>query len=262
MDILTAAAYFIIYAFLGWCAEVAFAALVQGVFVNRGFLNGPVCPIYGFGMLIIITVLEPLKSNIFLLFAASVVLTSALEWITGFVLERLFHEKWWDYSNMPFNLNGYICLGFSLLWGLAGVFVIKLIHPMVAAVVGFLPRILLIVLLSVCFLILLTDIILTVMAILRIKRHTKRVDELEKRMRRLSDGIGEHISGGVVNVMKRKPEWEKTFEELKEGYKKTSEHPLNRRLLKAFPNLDKLKKTESMERIKRMIAYISEKTGK
>lgn len=262
MDIITAASYFIIYAFLGWCTEVAYAAVVHGTFVNRGFLNGPVCPIYGFGMLTIITALEPVKDNIFVLFLAAVLLTSALEWITGFVLERLFHEKWWDYSDMPCNLNGYICLGFSLLWGLAGVFVIKLIHPMIAAVVRFLPKPLTLVLLTLCFLTLLTDVILTIMAIMQIKRHAKRVDELEKRMRGLSDGIGEYISDGVVSVMKKRPEWEETLEELKASYKRSSERILNKRLLKAYPNLKKLNKTESLERIKRMIASVSDKLGK
>lgn len=262
MDIVTVLSYFIIYAFLGWCTEVAFAAVVQGRFVNRGFLNGPVCPIYGFGMLIIIAALRPVNGNLFLLFLSAVLLTSALEWITGFVLERLFHEKWWDYSDMPCNLNGYICLGFSLLWGLAGVFVIKLIHPMIAAVVRIVPHTAETVILAVCFTVLAVDIALTVTAIMKIKRHTKHVDELERRMRGFSDGIGEYISGGVVNVMKKMPEWEETFEELKQSYKNNVDRRLSKRLLKAYPNLKKLNKAESLERIKRMISTIGEKIGK
>ena len=108
---------FFVYAFLGWCTEVGYAALRTGRFVNRGFLNGPVCPIYGFGMVIVLFTLEPLAENILLLFLGSVVLTSALEWITGLVLEKLFHQRWWDYSDEPFNVGGYICLRFSLMWG-------------------------------------------------------------------------------------------------------------------------------------------------
>ena len=99
---------FIIYAFIGWCAEVSYAAVNRGIFVNRGFLNGPYCPIYGCGVVIVVTVLTPLKDNLFLLFVGSVVLTSVLEYITGFLLEKVFHNKWWDYSNMPFNINGRI----------------------------------------------------------------------------------------------------------------------------------------------------------
>ena len=83
---------FFAYAFLGWCTEVCYAALVTGRFVNRGFLNGPVCPIYGFGVVIVLLFLEPLKHNLLLLFLGSVLLTSALEWLTGLcapVLELL-----------------------------------------------------------------------------------------------------------------------------------------------------------------------------
>lgn len=108
---------FFIYAFLGWCTEVSYAALKTGRFVNRGFLNGPVCPVYGFGVVIVLWVLEPLRGNLLLLFLGSVALTSLLEWLTGFVLERLFHQRWWDYSQEPFNLGGYICLRFSIAWG-------------------------------------------------------------------------------------------------------------------------------------------------
>lgn len=109
-------------------------------FVNRGFLNGPWCHVYGFGVVIVLAFLEPLKSNLLLLFLSSVVLTSALEWATGFVLEKIFHQRWWDYSDQPFNLNGYICLRFSIAWGLACLFVVKLLHPSVLLVIRLVPR--------------------------------------------------------------------------------------------------------------------------
>lgn len=108
---------FIIYAFVGWCCEVAFAAVKLGAFVNRGFLTGPVCPIYGFGMLIVATLLTPLAGNWLLLFLGAAILTSLLELVTGFVLEKFFHQKWWDYSGIRGNIGGYICPQFSLLWG-------------------------------------------------------------------------------------------------------------------------------------------------
>ena len=110
---------FFIYSFLGWCTEVSYAALVTGKFVNRGFLNGPVCPVYGFGVVIVLSILVPLKGNLLVLFIGSVVLTSLLEWLTGFLLEKIFHQRWWDYSDQPFNIGGYICLRFSIAWGFA-----------------------------------------------------------------------------------------------------------------------------------------------
>ena len=141
--------YFFLYAFFGWCCEVCFAAAKDGVFVNRGFLNGPVCPIYGVGVTLVVLCLTPVRDNVLYLFIGSVLLTSALEWVTGFVLERVFHQKWWDYSDMPGNLNGYICPLFSLLWGLACLLVMRVFHPMIAKLVGWIPHTLGIVLLCV-----------------------------------------------------------------------------------------------------------------
>ena len=99
---------FFVYAFMGWCAEVAFAGLRHGRFVNRGFLNGPICPIYGFGLVGVIYLLIDLKDNLFILFLGSVIVTTVIEYITGWVLEKLFHAKWWDYTNNRFNIHGYV----------------------------------------------------------------------------------------------------------------------------------------------------------
>ena len=115
---------FIVYAVIGWCSEVAYAALDTGKFVNRGFLNGPYCPIYGFGISLVIVVLTPLKDNLLILYLGSVILTSVIEYITGYLLEKVFHNKWWDYSDKPYNIKGYICLKFSLFWGFACTFIV------------------------------------------------------------------------------------------------------------------------------------------
>ena len=131
---------FFLYAFLGWCTEVSYAALRTGKFVNRGFLNGPVCPIYGCGVVVVLAGLEPLKGNFVLLFLGSVVLTSALEWATGFVLEKLFRQRWWDYSDKPFNLGGYICLEFSVMWGFACLFVVDILHPSIEFFIRLIPH--------------------------------------------------------------------------------------------------------------------------
>ena len=130
---------FLIYAFLGWCTEVAFAAVTRGKFVNRGMANGPICPIYGFGVLAVLFCRQPFRGNFFLLFLGSVVVTSLLELVTGWALEKFFHDKWWDYSNEPFNIKGYICLEFSIIWGLACVLVVDVIHPMIRKLVDLIP---------------------------------------------------------------------------------------------------------------------------
>lgn len=132
--------YFFIYAFLGWCAEVIFAAARKGVFVNRGFLNGPLCPIYGVGLVAVVALLAPARDSLGLLYLGAVLLTSAIELVTGFLMEKLFHQRWWDYSQMPFNIGGYVCLLFSLIWGLACLLIVDVVHPLVAGLVARIPQ--------------------------------------------------------------------------------------------------------------------------
>ena len=208
--------FFAIYAFLGWCAEVAYAAMCQGKFVNRGFLNGPYCPIYGCGVVLVIGLLTPLKGNRLILFVGSVLLTSALEWITGFALEKVFHDKWWDYSDVPFNLNGYICLKFSILWGFACMFILEIFHPTVEALVGWIPTKLgwpLVVILLAAFF---ADACVTARSILRLNQRLEHMEEIAEKMREISDHIGEEISENVLELMEKQEELKEKGEEVRE----------------------------------------------
>ena len=206
--------FFFVYAFLGWCAEVGYAATKTGKFVNRGFLNGPWCPVYGFGVVIVLGCLEPLSGNLPLLFLGSVALTSALEWLTGFALEKLFHQRWWDYSDEPFNLTGYICLRFSLMWGFACLFVVKLLHPTVVLAVDLLPRPLGWVLLAGLCAALGVDLAATVSAIARLNRRLVLLDELAGRIREASDGLGEDLADRVLDAAERGADWKEDWEDL------------------------------------------------
>ena len=120
--------WFFIYSAFGWSYETVFCSIQAGEFVNRGFLFGPYLPIYGFGALFVIAVLHN-KKNIVNLFVTSLVLTTALEYVTSWFLELVFKRKWWDYSNYTLQLNGRICLLASLLFGFLGVALIRWIHP-------------------------------------------------------------------------------------------------------------------------------------
>ena len=206
--------FFFVYAFLGWCAEVGYAATKTGKFVNRGFLNGPWCPVYGFGVVIVLGCLEPLSGNLPLLFLGSVALTSALEWLTGFALEKLFHQRWWDYSDEPFNLTGYICLRFSLMWGFACLFVVKLLHPTVVLAVDLLPRPLGWVLLAGLCAALGVDLAATVSAIARLNRRLVLLDELAGRIREASDDLGEDLADRVLDAAERGADWREDWEDL------------------------------------------------
>lgn len=205
---------FIIYAFIGWCSEVAYAALERGIFVNRGFLNGPYCPIYGVGVLIVVVVLTPLKDNLLLLYAGSFLLTSVLEFITGYVMEKAFHNKWWDYSDKPFNIMGYVCLKFSILWGFACSFIMLVIHPIIFGFIRMIPHILgvvLIVIIMVCFAI---DLFVTVSTIIKFNKRLKLMNEIAAKLKVVSNEIGENVYENVMNALEKKEEFKDTHTEL------------------------------------------------
>lgn len=214
---------FFIYAFLGWCTEVSYAALQTGKFVNRGFLNGPVCPIYGFGVVIIIACLTPLKKNLFLLFLGSVVLTSLLELVTGFVLEKLFHQRWWDYSNDPFNLGGYICLKFSIAWGFACLFVVDILHPTVELFIALMPRTVGWVLLAIAAASMAVDLAATVSTIVKVNRKLARIDQLAAKIREASNEFGENLADRVLDAAEKGGDFRESIQDLKEGMEDWSE---------------------------------------
>ena len=205
---------FIIYAFIGWCTEVSYAALDRGIFVNRGFLNGPYCPIYGCGVVIVVAALTPLKDNLLILFAGSFLLTSILEYITGFILEKVFHNKWWDYSNKPFNLHGYVCLKFSIYWGLACTFIMDVIHPIIYKGITMIPHILGVVLLCIIMSAFAVDCGVTVTTILKFNKRLKVMDEMAAKIHKLSDEIGENIYENVTTAVEKSEEFQETHEEL------------------------------------------------
>lgn len=192
--------YFFIYAFLGWCTEVSFFAVKTGKFVNRGFLNGPVCPIYGFGLVLIIAALTPLKDSLIPLFLGSIVITSSLEFLTGWALEKIFRTRWWDYSKNKFNLKGYICLGFSLIWGLSATAVMKILHPIIEAAVRLIPTTVGWVLIAVFSVIIICDLAETIAAIRNMQKNLRALKAMAAEMHEISDRIGENLSDRVLVI--------------------------------------------------------------
>ena len=209
---------FFLYAFLGWCTEVSYAALRTGKFVNRGFLNGPVCPIYGCGVVVVLAGLEPLKGNFVLLFLGSVVLTSALEWATGFVLEKLFLQRWWDYSDKPFNLGGYICLEFSVMWGFACLFVVDILHPSIEFFIRLIPHTLGWVLLGLFSAAMAVDLAATVRTIAKINRQLDQIDQLARRLKTASNEFGENLADRVLEAAEKSADWKEDWESAAEEW--------------------------------------------
>ena len=117
---------FFFYAFLGWLLETSVAAIRKKHMVNRGFLNGPLCAIYGITAVFMTRYLYELQSSPVFLFLGCMIIATAVEWLAGHALERIGHGKWWDYSNKKWNMDGYICLQYSVLWGILGLLAMKI----------------------------------------------------------------------------------------------------------------------------------------
>lgn len=242
----------LIYAVIGWCCEVIFVAANEGHFVNRGFLAGPVCPIYGFGVAAVLFCLWPVADNLLLLFIGGVMVTSVLEFLTGFVLEKIFHEKWWDYTGQPFQLGGYICLKFSLMWGLGCLLVVRVVHPLVMRFIRWLHPVAGRIFLAAAFVLLAVDLGVTVASLLKIKKRVRLLHELESRIRELSDGLGKNLAAGALAASRAREHNRQEIEELKRRYERWAKErdQKARRFYRAFPSLQSLKKKNLPKKIR------------
>ena len=191
-------AYFLIYSCIGWCLEVIYAAATTGQLVNRGFLNGPVCPIYGFGMIIVLFALTPLQHSILLLYLGGVILPSALELVGGWALYKLYHTRWWDYSDYPFNIGGYICLEFSLLWGVGTLIVMKLVHPIIADAVALIPPLVGLILMFLLYVLYAADTIATAFAASDLARDLDALEKVADSMHAVSDAMTELLGTNAM----------------------------------------------------------------
>lgn len=214
--------YFFTYGFLGWCTEVAYATTKERRFVNRGFLNGPICPIYGVGVSVVIHFLSPLSGNMIFLYVASTILVTVLEGLTGYFMDKIFHHKWWDYSNQPLNIGGYVCLLFSLVWGVACVVIVKGIHPVIHKALSLIPLTAGIVLLCVLVVVLFSDLYVTASGILKLNRQLEMMEKIAGELRELSDRLGESIHENVMETMEITSEQRKKLEEAAEEQRRKS----------------------------------------
>lgn len=262
-------ASFFVYAFLGWCGEVIFSAITRRVFVNCGVLSGPICPIYGVGAILVIACLSPLHAHPMRLFLSAVVLTSVLEFITGFLLERIFHTKWWDYTGKIGSIAGYVCLPMSLLWGAACLLVIYGIQPGFRWILSWLPLPAGWSALCLLTLILFIDIGVTTGNLIRLKKLMKLADDLKAAMLKVSDSLGEKLAQAVFHGLETKELGSEklaefkaklngrikekdlhTLEELRERYRLLHDkrkRSADRRLAAAFPRLKRHFLSQSVE---------------
>lgn len=181
--ILNMLTFMVIYSFFGWALESIYKSFLQKEVVNSGFLKGPLCPIYGFGAIIMILCLETLKDRPILLFVVSFFVLSILEYIVGIFLEKIFKQKYWDYTECKFNIQGRVCLKNSIYWGILGVIFIKYMHPFIAQKIELIPTNILICVISIIYIAIIIDTITTIMTIVKFDEAIKKINELGEKIK-------------------------------------------------------------------------------
>ena len=199
---------FITYSFIGWCMEVGCKLVELKKFINRGFLIGPYCPIYGWGCILIIILLNKYTNDPLVLFIMAIVICSILEYFTSYFMEKLFKARWWDYSRRKFNINGRICLETMIPFGLLGCLIMYFVNPFFVSIYSKIPSNILIIISSVLFTIFLTDNIISYTIMFKMK-----IPKIK-----ISKDSTEEITEYVRNILAKR-----SF--------------LYKRLMKAYPNM-------------------------
>lgn len=213
---------FLIYSFFGWCLEVVYATVGRRRFVNRGLLNGILCPVYGFSMAFMLVFMYSLRGNWFYLFLGCAIIGTVMELVTGLTLEKIFHLRLWNYSEKRFQAGGYVCLTASLVWGLLGFLVVEFINPFFLMIIRRVPGLLGMILLIVIMVIFAADTVTTTAALLKIKDQNPTFAEIAEGFTQASQSL----QGFIVKVV-------------------------HRRVNRAFPGLKKQKEEEGQEELER-----------
>ena len=179
--------YFLIYSIAGWLLESVYRSFCEKRIVNSGFLNGPLCPIYGVGAIIMLLFLRYFRNNIVLLFIISFLVFSAWEYIVGVFLEKIFKTKYWDYSDQKFNLKGRICLFNSVCWGILGVIFIHFIHPFVVNILQSVNPIILKIIFITISVIFMVDTVISIIKIKGIRATLDKIEELNEQIKEKID---------------------------------------------------------------------------
>lgn len=197
---------FLIYSFMGWSIEVVNSLISEKKFVNRGFMLGPYCPIYGYSAIIMVLYLDQYRDNVLTVFLLAVVVCSVVEYLVSYAMEKLFNARWWDYSNRKFNINGRVCLTNAFLFGILGVILVYFINPFLYGLLSEVnTKVLMII-----------SIILLVLFVIDFITSMGVTCKLKNSMKRIKKDSTEEMNKKVKEVIESKI--------------------LNRRIFKAFPS--------------------------
>lgn len=166
---------FLIYSFCGWVMEIFFTLATEKKMMNRGFLIGPYCPIYGYGCFLLWLLLQKYMDNFWIIFIATFVICTSLEYITSYILEKTFKLRWWDYSNMKFNINGRVCLETMIPFSLFGSLIIKYLNPFLLKPLNQVPSNIISFLSIILLIIFIIDNLVSCFIIFKLKDVTKNI---------------------------------------------------------------------------------------
>ena len=240
--------WLVVYSFIGWAYESFIFTVWEGRPVNRGFLTGPICPVYGIGALVAIAFLYQRTGSIPQLFLVGMLLTCTVEYITAILLEKLFHAKWWDYSNFPLNFQGRISLLGGLVFGTFIVLLIKYIHPVVSDSVHNLPDWVRVSLSFLIFIALMLDLVTTVRHLLLLNG---RLQEIQSAMNGFVEQYAKRAEVLRDSLLDRFEESEFYSERIKTLF--SLSRIQNIRLAKAFPQLRSIKYNDAWKKLKNIL---------
>ena len=250
--------FFFIYSVMGWLWETVYCSLKAGKFIYRGFLIGPYCPIYGFGIIMVLYFIEPFHNNLILLYIFSTIIVTLLEFFTSYFLEKIFHTTWWDYHNVPLNIQGRVALPVSAFWGISCVLVVRVIHPFVTKIVEMLYNSFDFIVPSAILCLMTVDTVFSLLNMFSLQNFLKDFhSKLEVQAKNLESSLkvrSQHFSDFIELEINKKNELKEKMREKKLHEKENLELKLNtrklkfneRRLLNAFPNV-KLKRLSELK---------------
>ena len=198
--------FFYIYSFFGWCIESSYVSIRKRKFVNRGFMRGPFLPLYGSGAVLLLFVTIPVRDSLILSFIFGAAAATVLEYITGACMEALFKVRYWDYSNNPFNLHGYVCLGTSLAWGLLTIVMIRIVHEPVEHLVLSINQTVQDILAAVLTVYVTADMALSFRAALDIRAMLEKMTRVKEEMERMQGRLDAMIAFAGPKMAEKKEE--------------------------------------------------------
>lgn len=250
--------YFFIYSFLGWVCETIYCSIGGQKFVNRGFLNGPICPIYGFGALFVVLMLREYSDNTIMLFICAMIGTSILEYFSSVGLEKIFHAKWWDYSKKICNINGRICLKNSFLFGVMGVLLTKVIHPIITDLVSLIPIKATYCISIILILWIITELTTTINSLNKLGKKLEGLGQVKTELEKIDVTLEKYDNEELIKIINELRNNDNNIKiKLEEiSYKISqikSKNKIQRRLFNAFPNMKHKKHHEQLQHLKELL---------